>query len=390
MKRGVEFAVNVENWIDNEERDRSEEEFTGSLTEQELQKIKEELGLIDDDGEDNPCSPALHNSYVNESEEDGSTPFDSPLTEAERKLLDEFTFGTTSSFPRSPSTSRSASLAEVADSLIKDLEKYNAHSVEYNNNYDSDQSDKDDLDDYSEYLNRGKERNDSDLGSSLSMASGVDGLEKLAEELALRKDNKSIENSSSDTSTLSMDLQKTQNGSEGLAEHNSLGSTPDNKEKSVVVEAKQVDNSHEMDVDFSAISSRSSSIESGSIPASVDSGLPVKDASTGQHRYFVVVAIDFGTTFSGYAFAFTREPESIHMMRRWEGGDPGVSNQKTPTTLLLRPDGTFHSFGFGARDFYHDLEPDEARKWLYFEKFKMALHTKKVNKLTKTERHLIS
>ncbi|KAG7261217.1 hypothetical protein CRUP_038518, partial [Coryphaenoides rupestris] len=28
----------------------------------------------------------------------------------------------------------------------------------------------------------------------------------------------------------------------------------------------------------------------------------------------VVVAIDFGTTSSGYAFSFTREPEAIHMM----------------------------------------------------------------------------
>lgn len=119
------------------------------------------------------------------------------------------------------------------------------------------------------------------------------------------------------------------------------------------------------------------SLDSDSLPASIDSGLPVNDVHT-QHQYFVVVGIDFGTTFSGYAFAFTRDPESVHMMRRWEGGDPGVTNQKTPTTLLLKPDGSFHSFGFGARDFYHDLEPDDAKKWMYFEKFKMALHTNKV------------
>ena len=65
--------------------------------------------------------------------------------------------------------------------------------------------------------------------------------------------------------------------------------------------------------------------------------------------HFVVVAIDFGTTFSGYAFSFTRDPTSIHMMRKWEGGDPGVINQKTPTCLLCDPDGKFHSFGFTAR-----------------------------------------
>ncbi|XP_040325617.1 heat shock 70 kDa protein 12A-like [Herpailurus yagouaroundi] len=62
-------------------------------------------------------------------------------------------------------------------------------------------------------------------------------------------------------------------------------------------------------------------------------------------------------------------------MRRWEGGDPGVSNQKTPTTILLTPERKFHSFGYAARDFYHDLDPNEAKQWLYLEKFKMKLHT---------------
>ncbi|RXN29852.1 heat shock 70 kDa 12A-like isoform X2 [Labeo rohita] len=94
-----------------------------------------------------------------------------------------------------------------------------------------------------------------------------------------------------------------------------------------------------------------------------------------RHPYVVVVAIDFGTTSSGYAYAFTKEPECIHTMRRWEGGDPGVSNQKTPTTILLTPDRKFHSFGYAARDFYHDLDPTESKQWLYLEKFKMKLHT---------------
>jgi len=91
--------------------------------------------------------------------------------------------------------------------------------------------------------------------------------------------------------------------------------------------------------------------------------------------HFVVVAVDFGTTFSGYAFSFTSDPNSIHMMRKWEGGDPGVINQKTPTSILLNPDGEFHSFGFRARDFFHDLDAVEATRWMYFEKFKMALHS---------------
>lgn len=116
----------------------------------------------------------------------------------------------------------------------------------------------------------------------------------------------------------------------------------------------------------SAIASRNSTCES------VDSGRgsdPVRHPG-----HFVVVAIDFGTTFSGYAFSFTRDPESIHMMRKWEGGDPGVINQKTPTAILLHPDGRFHSFGFSARDFFHDLDPQESKKWMYFDRFKMMLH----------------
>lgn len=66
--------------------------------------------------------------------------------------------------------------------------------------------------------------------------------------------------------------------------------------------------------------------------------------------------------------------------RRWEGGDPGVSNQKTPTTILLTPERKFHSFGYAARDFYHDLDPNESKHWLYFEKFKMKLHTTGVSR----------
>ncbi|XP_015795733.1 uncharacterized protein LOC107372095 isoform X1 [Tetranychus urticae] len=93
-------------------------------------------------------------------------------------------------------------------------------------------------------------------------------------------------------------------------------------------------------------------------------------------KHFVVVAIDFGTTYSGYAFSFTRSPEAIHMMRKWDDScDPDVNNHKTPTILLLNPGGEFHAFGAAAREAYHGLSSEEAKEWLYFEKFKMTLHT---------------
>lgn len=63
------------------------------------------------------------------------------------------------------------------------------------------------------------------------------------------------------------------------------------------------------------------------------------------------------------------------------GGDPGLNNQKTPTTLLLTPDQQFHSFGFAARDFFHDLEPEDACKWFYFDKFKKHLHNRMARKI---------
>lgn len=59
-----------------------------------------------------------------------------------------------------------------------------------------------------------------------------------------------------------------------------------------------------------------------------------------------------------------------------------MSNQKTPTTILLTPDRKFHSFGYAARDFYHDLDPSESKHWLYLEKFKMKLHTTAVRTQT--------
>ncbi len=55
-----------------------------------------------------------------------------------------------------------------------------------------------------------------------------------------------------------------------------------------------------------------------------------------------------------------------------------MNNQKTPTILLLSPNEHFHSFGFTARDFYHDLDHKEAKRWYFFDKFKMILHHNKV------------
>uniref|UniRef100_A0A9L0S3W4 Heat shock protein family A (Hsp70) member 12B n=1 Tax=Equus caballus TaxID=9796 RepID=A0A9L0S3W4_HORSE len=56
--------------------------------------------------------------------------------------------------------------------------------------------------------------------------------------------------------------------------------------------------------------------ESCGIAPLTPSQSPKPEARTPQPAPFsVVVAIDFGTTSSGYAFSFASDPEAIHMMR---------------------------------------------------------------------------
>ena len=108
-------------------------------------------------------------------------------------------------------------------------------------------------------------------------------------------------------------------------------------------------------------------------------GLMISDNSS----YIAVVAIDFGTTYSGFAFAFNhKEGEGgIHMNKAW-GNEQGFSNLKTPTSLLLRPDGQFDSFGFEADEKYANFFNGEDQEYMYFKRFKMTLHKSEVKSLS--------
>ena len=103
-----------------------------------------------------------------------------------------------------------------------------------------------------------------------------------------------------------------------------------------------------------------------------------KSDSVDKLNYLVLVAIDFGTTHSGYAYAYMKNPNEIHLMKRWCDGETRFSNFKIPTTILLNPSGEFHSFGYQAIEFYNDLEPNQSKEWHFFEKFKMSLHNSQV------------
>ena len=96
-----------------------------------------------------------------------------------------------------------------------------------------------------------------------------------------------------------------------------------------------------------------------------------------------VGAIDFGTTFSGYAFAI-RNDYKVDPMRisgnHWQtGSQPGLS-LKTASCILFDPTQKFHSFGGDAEDKYTELaQANEHIDWFYFKRFKMQLYDKHVS-----------
>ncbi|XP_053373793.1 heat shock 70 kDa protein 12A-like [Mercenaria mercenaria] len=91
----------------------------------------------------------------------------------------------------------------------------------------------------------------------------------------------------------------------------------------------------------------------------------------------VTAAIDFGTSFSGYAYSFAWDPYTIYT-NDWLGEGMAVPTEKAPTTVLLYPDGRFHSFGYDAEDEYALLVDGEVfHDWYYFRNFKMKLYSNK-------------
>lgn len=96
-------------------------------------------------------------------------------------------------------------------------------------------------------------------------------------------------------------------------------------------------------------------------------------------QYDVVVAIDFGTSFSGFAFSFNHRDgsEDIYMNRAW-GSAQGYSTLKTPTCILLNPQKKFIKFGFEAAEKYAELEEAKDRSFYFFDRFKMMLHGSEV------------
>ncbi|XP_072221348.1 heat shock 70 kDa protein 12A-like [Leuresthes tenuis] len=92
-----------------------------------------------------------------------------------------------------------------------------------------------------------------------------------------------------------------------------------------------------------------------------------------------IIAIDFGTAYSGYAFNLTsREEEIAPHLKIW-GEEVGLETPKTPTCILFDEHEEFISFGYEAKTDYVKMKDDEARKKFFFESFKMSLYGKKLN-----------
>ena len=65
--------------------------------------------------------------------------------------------------------------------------------------------------------------------------------------------------------------------------------------------------------------------------------------------YVMVAAIDFGTTFSGYACSFKSDQNKIFMNKSW-GQNVGFMSYKTPTCLMVNAANKFVAFGYEAED----------------------------------------
>ncbi|KAH3876484.1 hypothetical protein DPMN_000328 [Dreissena polymorpha] len=97
----------------------------------------------------------------------------------------------------------------------------------------------------------------------------------------------------------------------------------------------------------------------------------------------LVIAIDFGSFASGYAYQFLSEfenkPLEMHINTRWKHG--GQSANKTQTALLLKPDLLLGEFGYAAQRKFRTIHTNEkdGDNWYYFEGFKMTLYHNRDN-----------
>lgn len=102
-----------------------------------------------------------------------------------------------------------------------------------------------------------------------------------------------------------------------------------------------------------------------------------------RYHFCMCVALEFGTTHSGYAFSmkdnFKQNPLNMFCNQHWKAGDAWILSFKTPTCLLLDKEQQFVAFGFDAQIRYAELVMDEEQDdYYFFDRFTMSLHNNKV------------
>ncbi|MEQ2269659.1 hypothetical protein XENORESO_007717, partial [Xenotaenia resolanae] len=86
-----------------------------------------------------------------------------------------------------------------------------------------------------------------------------------------------------------------------------------------------------------------------------------------------IIAIDFGSGYSGYAFNVRpREEGGGTQLKRW-GKELGLDSPKTPTCILFDEDEEFLRFGYEAKTAYNSMRREEAEKHRFYEDFKWEI-----------------
>ncbi|NWU81932.1 HS12B protein, partial [Onychorhynchus coronatus] len=85
-----------------------------------------------------------------------------------------------------------------------------------------------------------------------------------------------------------------------------------------------------------------------------------------------VVAIDFGTSYSGYCFSLASGTDQIRQV--YWGTEHGFKTPKTPTCILFNQQQEFKNFGYDAVMKYKSVASSKAENWYFFQNFKMELY----------------
>ena len=95
---------------------------------------------------------------------------------------------------------------------------------------------------------------------------------------------------------------------------------------------------------------------------------------TKKRQFLIVGALDFGTSYSGYAYSYSHDPTKV-FTRQWSSSTRGITVEKIPTCILLDKNKTFRAFGFKAEEDY-GMYCDEGKKsdWYFFKGYKLALY----------------